>query len=168
MVPFGEQHREAIAGVRQRIWELYQELKAYRQQPQASQQAVLTARFDAWCAARTGYPSVDAVLTEMAAHRADLLRVLERPEVPLHNNVSESHLREYVTKRKVSGGTRSGAGRRCRDTFASLKKTCRCLGVNFWEYVQDRVRGVSQVPQLTELMRRAAAAHRGGVVAALA
>lgn len=94
MVPFGERHREAIAGVRQRIWELYQELKAYRQQPQASQQAVLMARFDALCAARTGYPSVDAVLTEMAAHRADLLRVLERPEVPLHNNVSESHIRE--------------------------------------------------------------------------
>jgi Transposase IS66 family len=168
MVPFGERHREAIAGVRQRIWELYQELKAYRQQPQASQRAVLAARFDALCAARTGYPSVDAVLTEMAAHRADLLRVLERPEVPLHNNVSESHIREYVTKRKVSGGTRSGAGRRCRDTFASLKKTCRCLGVNFWEYVQDRVRGGSQVPQLAELLRRAATACRGAVVAALA
>jgi hypothetical protein len=94
MVPFGERHREAIAGVRQRIWELYQELKAYRQQPQASQRAVRAARLDALCAARTGYPSVDAVLTEMAAHRAELLRVLERPEVPLHNHVSESHLRE--------------------------------------------------------------------------
>jgi hypothetical protein len=167
MVPFGEQHRVAIAGVRQRIWELYQDLKAYRQQPQVSQRAVLTARLDALCAARTGYPSVDAVLTEMAAHRADLLRVLERPEVPLHNNVSESHIREYVTKRKVSGGTRSDAGRRCRDTFASLKKTCRCLGVNFWEYVQDRVRGGGQVPQLAELVR-SAAARPGGVVAALA
>ena len=97
----------------------------------------------------------------MAAHRADLLRVLERPEVPLHNNVSESPIREYVTKRKVSGGTRSAAGRRCRDTFASLKKTCRCLGVNFWEYVQDRVCGGSQIPQLTELMRRAAAPREG-------
>jgi Transposase IS66 family len=167
MVPFGERHREVIAGVRQRIWELYQELKAYRQQPQASHKTRLEARFDALCAARTSYPSVDAVLTEMAAHRADLLCVLERPEVPLHNNVSESHIREYVTKRKVSGGTRSAAGRRCRDTFASLKKTCRCLGVNFWEYVQDRVRGRSQVPQLAELVRRAAA-RRGGVVAALA
>lgn len=167
LVPFGEQHRVAIAAVRQRIGELYQELKAYRQQPQTAQRTVLTARFDALCAARTGYPSVDAVLTEITAHRAELLRVLERPEVPLHNNVSESHLREYVTKRKVSGGTRSEAGRRCRDTFTSLKKTCRCLGVNFWEYVQDRVRGRSQVPPLAELVRRAAA-PRGGVVAALA
>jgi Transposase IS66 family/FAD binding domain of DNA photolyase len=165
--PFGERHREAIAGVRQHLWELYQDRKAYRQLPQASHKAVRTPRFDAWCAARTGYPSVDAVRTERAAHRADLLRVLERPEVPFHPNVSESHLREYMTKRKVSGGTRSGPGRRCRDTFTSLQKTCRCLGVNFWEYVQDRVRGRHPVPQLAELVRRASAS-RGGVVAALA
>ena len=43
MVPFGEQHRQAIAAVRQRIWELYQDLKAYRHHPQAAQPAVLTA-----------------------------------------------------------------------------------------------------------------------------
>ena len=67
-------------------------------------------------------------LPEMAAPKADLLRVLEQPQVPLHNNVAESHIREYVTKRKVSGSTRNTAGRRCRDTFASLKKTCRALG----------------------------------------
>jgi hypothetical protein len=163
MVPFGERHRQAIAGVRQRIWELYQELKAYRQQPQASQQAVLTARFEALCAGRTGYPSVDGVLEEMAVHKADLLRVLQRPEVPLHNNVSESHIREYVTKRKVSGGTRSEAGRRCRDTFASLKKTCRALGVNFWEYVQDRVRGRGFIPCLAELLRVRAGPSCAGV-----
>lgn len=153
MVPFGEQHRQAIAGVRQQIWELYQELKAYRQQPQASQRPALESRFDALCAGRTCFPSVNAVLDEMAAHKADLLRVLERPEVPLHNNVSESHIREYVTKRKVSGGTRSEAGRRCRDTFASLKKTCRALGVNFWAYLQDRVRDRQLIPRLAELLR---------------
>jgi hypothetical protein len=95
--------------------------------------------------------------------------VLERPEVPLHNNVSEGHIREYVTRRKVSGGTRSEAGRRCRDTFASLKKTCRCLGVNFWEYLQDRVRGLGVVPRLRELIHgRAGDAQVGEVVAASA
>jgi hypothetical protein len=69
--------------------------------------------------------------------------------------------------RKVSGGTRSEAGRRCRDTFASLKKTCRCLGVHFWEYVQDRVRGRGLVPRLAELIRsRAEGAGAAVVVAA--
>ncbi len=67
----------------------------------------------------------------MRDHQADLLRVLERPEVPLHNNAMESDIREFVKRRKLSGGTRNEAGRRCRDTFASLKKTCRKLGVRF-------------------------------------
>jgi uncharacterized protein YukE len=151
--------------VRQRIWEVYQDLKAYRQQPRASPPAVLTARLDALCAAWTGYASVAAVLTAMAAHRADRLRVLERPEVPFHNNVSASPIREYVTKRKVSGGTRRDTGRRCRDTLARLQKTCRGLGVNLWEYVQDRVRGRKVVPQLAELVRRAAAKSDGQVAA---
>src|SRR6201997_1912289 len=90
----------------------------------------------------------------MRGHRAALLRVLERPEVPLHTNRSESHLRDYVKKRKISGGTRSELGRQARDTFASLKKTCRELGVNFWAYLQDRVRGAGQIPRVADLIRQ--------------
>jgi hypothetical protein len=154
MVPYSDQHRTAIEAVRQRIWELYRDLKAYRQTPDASQTPVLEARFDALCAQRTGFPSIDGVLKEMEDHRADLLRVLERPELPLHNNLSEGHVRDYVKKRKISGSTRSASGRRARDSFASLKKTCRRLGVNFWAYLQDRVRGLGQIPPLATLIRQ--------------
>jgi Transposase IS66 family len=72
-------------------------------------------------------------LKEMRDHQADWLRVLERPEIPLHNNAMESDIREFVKRRKISGGTRSDPGRRCRDTFATLKKTCRKRGVRFWD-----------------------------------
>ena len=85
--------------------------------------------------------------------------------VPLHTNRSEGHLRDYVKKRKISGGTRSEWGRRARDTFASLKKTCRELGVNFRAYLQDRVRGAGQVPRLADLIGRKAeetAARKAG------
>jgi hypothetical protein len=117
---------------------------------------VLEARFDALVEQRTGYPNSDGVLQEMRAQRADLRRVLERPEVPLHNNARESDSRAFVKRRKLSGGTRNGAGRRCRDTFASLKKACRKLGVRFWAYLQDRVRGLGQIPRLAELLRQKA------------
>jgi len=40
--------------------------------------------------------------------------------------------------RKISGGTRSDLGACCRDDFASLKKTCRKLGISFWDYLGDR------------------------------
>jgi hypothetical protein len=156
LVPHNDAHRAAIAHVRGHIWELYQDLKAYRAQPDEAQRPVLQARFDALVEQRTGYPSIDGVLKAMRDHKADLLRVLERPEVPLHNNGMESDIREYVKRRKISGGTRSAAGRRCRDTFASLKKTCRKLGVRFWDYLQDRVRGLGQIPCLADLIRQKA------------
>lgn len=156
LVPHNDQHRAVIAKVRSQIWELYQDLKAYRAKPDEAQPPVLEARFDALVEQRTGYPSIDGVLKEMRDQRADLLRVLERPEVPLHNNAMESDIREFVKRRKISGGTRNDAGRRCRDTFASLKKTCRKLGLRFWDYLQDRVRGLGKIPRLTELIRQKA------------
>jgi transposase IS66 family protein len=160
MVPYNEAHRAAIEAVRQQIWELYQDLKAYRQQPKPSGKQALEARFDLLVGQKTNYPaSIGNVLKEMREHKADLLRVLERPEVPLHNNAMESDIRGYVKTRKISGSTRSETGRRCRDTFASLKKTCRKLGVSFWSYLQDRLRGLGTIPRLAELIRQRAAAE---------
>jgi hypothetical protein len=156
LVPHNDDHRRAIEAVRGQIWDFYRDLKAYREQPTDAARPALEGRFDVLCDQRTGYPSIDGVLKEMRANRADLLRVLERPVVPLHNNGSESDIREYVTKRKISGGTRSDSGRQCRDTFASLKKTCRKLGVRFWDYLQDRVRGLGQVARLADLIRQRA------------
>jgi len=163
MVPYHEAHRAVIEKIRGQIWELYQDLKAYRQQPDAAQKPLLEARFDALCDQKTGYPSIDGVLKEIRDHKADLLRVLARPEVPLHNNGCESDIREYVKKRKISGSTRSPAGRRCRDTFTSLKKTCRKLGVNFWNYLQDRLRGLGKIPRLPDLIRERAMSCRASL-----
>src|SRR6516165_7898649 len=160
MVPYYDAHRTLIEKIRDQIWALYQDLKAYRQQPDVAQKPLLEARFDALCAQKTGYPSIDGVLKEMRDHQADLLRVLERPEVPLHNNAAESDIREYVKKRKISGGTRSTLGRRCRDTFTSLKKTCRKLGVNFWNYLHDRLGGLAKIPRLADLIWERAANQR--------
>jgi len=157
-VPYNEVHRAALEQVRQQIWELYQDLKAYRERPDAAQKATLEARFDALVGQTTDFPaSIGGALKEMRDHKADLLRVLERPEVPLHNNGTESIIRGYVKTRKISGSTRSDAGRRCRDTFASLKKTCRKLGVSFWSYLCDRISGLGTIPRLAALIRQRAA-----------
>jgi Transposase IS66 family len=153
MIPFNDKHRTAIELVREQIWVLYKDLKAYRAKPEPVNKASLEARFDALVEQKTDFTTINGVLKEMLEHKAELLRVLERPEVPLHNNGMESDIRGYVKVRKISGGTRSDAGRRCRDTFASLKKTCRKLGVSFWSYLRDRVRGLGQVPRLADLIR---------------
>lgn len=97
------------------------------------------------------------VLQRLHGKKDELLLVLDFPAVPLHNNHNEGDVREYAKKRKVSAGTRSDLGRRCRDTFLSLKKTCRKLGQSFWAYLQDRIHGWKQILPLAELMQRAAA-----------
>src|SRR5205085_2156766 len=84
---FNDAHRQQVEQVRTRIWELYKRLKAYRQAPAEAQRKALEKEFDELVGQRTGYPSIDGVLKEMAAHRAGLLRVLERPELPPHNNL---------------------------------------------------------------------------------
>jgi hypothetical protein len=157
VIPYDETHRVAIEQVRQQIWELYQDLKGYREKPEPTAKTSLETRFDALAGQQTIYTtSIGQVLKEMRDHRADLLRVLERPEVPLHNNGTESDIREYVKKRKISGSTRSDEGRRCRDTFASLKKTCRKLGVSFWAFLVDRIQGAGKIARLSDLIRQKA------------
>jgi hypothetical protein len=164
LVPYNEEHRVAVEKVRQQIWELYRDLKNYRAAPDPTAKPILTARFDAVVDQKTNYPtSIGQVLKEMRAHQADLLCVLERPEVPLHNNGMESDIRGYVKVRKISGGTRSEAGRRCRDTFSSLKKTCRKLGVSFWAYLKDRIRGRGQIAWLPDLIRARAVKESAAV-----
>ncbi len=123
LVGFNEEQRAALEAVRTTLWALYRDLQAFRQQPTAEARTPLAARFDALCATRTCFASLNHALDRMARNKPELLRVLERPDLPLHNNLSEGDIREYVKRRKISGGTRSESGRRGRDTFASLKKT---------------------------------------------
>jgi hypothetical protein len=82
--------------------------------------------------------------------------VLERPEIPLNTNGSENDIRCQVTKRKVSAGTRSDAGRDCRDAFLGLSKTCAKLGIAFWHYLGSRlaVSNLPNVPLLPDLVRQ--------------
>jgi hypothetical protein len=114
----------------------------------------LEQRFDTIFTQKTRFATLNQTLKRIHRNKAELLLVLERPDVPLHTNGSETDIRDYVKKGKVSGGTRSDEGRRCRDTFASLKKTCRKLGLSFWAYITDRIAAGNQIPPLPELVRQ--------------
>jgi hypothetical protein len=110
---------------------------------------------------QTSYASLDEARRRIYKNKSELLLVLDRPEIPLHNNESVTDIREYVKKRIISGSTRSDLGRQCRDTFTSLKKTCRKLGVAFWAYLGDRLGGDSLVPWLPDLTRQRVLASPG-------
>ena len=152
---FTEPHRAAQQKVRQLIWDFYADLKAYQANPDKRRRVALRARFDSIFRRRTGFATLDRLLARLHANKAELLMVLERPEIPLHTNGSENDIRCQVTRRKVSAGTRSDLGRDCRDAFLGLAKTCARHGVAFWDYLGSRLKvpGHTIVPPLAELVR---------------
>ena len=156
LIPLTTKHKQAVERVRDQIWRFYKRLQDYQAAPSEAKSKRLAAEFDRLFQQRTGYVALNDALALVHAKRDGLLAVLEYPHLPLHNNLSEGDIREYARLRKVSGGTRSDLGLRCRDTFLSLKKTCRKLGVSFWQFLKDRLTGAATIPPLPDLMRQAA------------
>lgn len=157
LVPLSDLQRTDLETVRGELWQLYFDLKAYKANPVSTQKSALAARFDALCRRKTCFAMLNQALKRLYRNKAELLLVLDRADLPLHNNLSEQDIRDYVIKRKISGGTRSDAGRRCRDTFTSLMKTCRKLGLSFWSYLRDRLTGEHAIAALPDLVRQKAA-----------
>jgi hypothetical protein len=137
---FTDQHRDAQKLVRDLIWRLYASLRGYQVKPTRRRAIALRARFDHVFRRRTGFATLDRLLARLHANKAELLLVLEQPEIPLHTNGSENDIRCQVTRRKVSAGTRSDTGRDCRDAFLGLIKTCDKLGIAVWDYLGNRLR----------------------------
>ena len=150
LVGFNQRQRQAIERTRARVWRFYKALKAYCRDPTPRRKAALDKRFDRLFSTRTGFATLDRLLMRLRANKDELLLALERPDIPLHTNGSENDIRCQVTKRKVSGGTRTDAGRDARDAFLGLMKTCDKLGVSFWDYLGSRLM-VADAPALMPL-----------------
>jgi Transposase IS66 family len=151
--------RKAVDLTRTLIWWFYADLKAYKRDPDRRRARMLRARFDRIFTRKTGYVMLDRLLARLHARKAELLRVLDRPDIPLHTNGSENDIRAVVTKRKISGGTVSEPGKIARDVMLGLLKTCAKLGVSFYRLLGDRlaVPNAPKILSLPTLVRLAAA-----------
>lgn len=158
LLPANQPQRNAVEVTRRMIWWLYGRLKAYKLAPRPQEAADLAAVFDRIFRRKTGYASLDNLLKRLRGRKDELLRVLERPEIPLNTNASENDIRTVVTKRKVSGGTVSQRGRDARDVMLGLAKTCKRLGLSFFDYIGDRI-GIDglKIPPLASLVNPAPA-----------
>jgi hypothetical protein len=153
LIPYMENNRLAQELVREQIWQFYQDLKAYKKAPSKDKKLALATRFDEIFTQKTCFQSLNLALERLYKNKQELLLVLLRPEIPLHNNLSENDIRDYVKKRKISATTRSDAGRKARDTMLSLKKTCQKLGFSFFGYLLDSISLTNLIPPLPQLIR---------------
>jgi hypothetical protein len=152
LTPWVEPHRVALCDFLAQFWDFYDQLLVYREQPSAVERVRLAAAFDSLFATKTAYWALNDRIAKTRAKKEALLLVLDHPEIPLHNNAAELGARQRVRKRDVSFGPRTVEGATAWDTFLSLADTTRKLGVSFYHYIHDRIRGEEQIPPLADLI----------------
>jgi len=154
--PCVPQHRQLLEAFREKYWNYYRQLRAYRQAATPEQAASLRDQFDDLFSTVTGYDALDQRIAKTKADKEHLLLVLKHPEIPLHNNPAELDARRRVRKRVVSYGPRSEQGVKAWDTLQTLFGTAKKLGVNSFQYIRDRISGARQMPALADLIQQRA------------
>jgi hypothetical protein len=81
---FTEHQRVAQKRVRSLMWRFYADLETYRINPTPRRRRQLRARFNRIFCRRTGFVTLDRLLARLHANKAELLEVLDRPDIPLH------------------------------------------------------------------------------------
>jgi hypothetical protein len=158
LTPFVDYHRQLLQDFQKQFWTYYHDLQAYRSNPVPEQALKLSQTFDDLFGQVTGYDELDKRIAKSKAKKDRLLKVLQHPEIPLHNNPAELAARRRVRKRDISFGPRTADGLAAWDTFMSLAATCKKLGVSFYAYIYDRVAAVYALPSLADLIRQRAPA----------
>jgi hypothetical protein len=150
--PVVPHHRELLENFRGQYWNYYDDLLNYKQAPTSEATTQLSQQFDQLFSTVTGYAALDDRIAKTRAKKDTLLMVLQHPELPLHNNPAELAARRRVRKRDVSFGPRTKAGKKAWDTFQSLAETTKKLGVNFYQYIFDRVSKANLVSPLADVI----------------
>jgi len=155
MSPFLNHHKSILCEFLNELWNFYELLTRYKENPSEPVKKHIQQRFDSLFSTVTGYRTLDERIALTRKKKVSLLMVLDYPEVPLHNNCAEIAVREGVIKRKISYGTRSELGRLAWENMLSIMDTCRKLGVSFYKYTQDIFSGSCSLPRLSDLISMA-------------
>jgi len=92
IIPYNDKERKALQEIREQLWKLHNDLKACKAAPTEAEKQELAARFDTLFTTKTCDATLNLALKRLHANKSELLRVLERPEIPLHNNLSEQDI----------------------------------------------------------------------------
>lgn len=154
--PFVLIHQQTLTDFRDQYWAYYTELLIYKRDPTPEKKKWLSTRFDEIFSTTTDYDDLDDRIAKTLAKKTELLRVLELPQLPLHNNEAELGARVQARARDISFQTRSLKGTKIKDTFMTINQTAKKLGVSFYDYVYDRVSGQFKLPSLADLITQKA------------
>lgn len=132
------------------IWEAYRKLKEFVATGMGKEDVEIL--YDKIVSMTSSSPKIAEVITNFRNYREEMLKALDYPVVPLHNNGSEQSIREMVKRRDISGSTKSEEGQKFRDGLATIKQTCRKLGISLYHFVSQHFQRAA--PDLSDLVRR--------------
>jgi len=154
--PILEIHQQKLAGFQGLYWEYYKALLKYQKNPCPDKKAWLLKRFDELFATTTDYEDLNDRIAKTLAKKTELLRVLELPQLPLHNNAAELGARRQARTRDISFQTRNEKGTKIKDSFMSLAETAKKLGISLYDYIYDRVSGDFNMPSMANVIAQKA------------
>jgi hypothetical protein len=120
--------------VRGAIWNLYAKLKEAALTQTGKEE--VHQLYDQLVAMNSISPGINEVIASFAQYREEMLKALDHPGLPLHNNDSERDIRGVAKRRNISGTTKSEEGKAFRDGLITLKQTCARLGLSFCGYLK--------------------------------
>lgn len=129
--PEAEKDIEQVRGI---IWDLYDKVEEASCSQQGKEE--VHKLYGQLVAMRSISPGVNKVIASFAKYREEMLKALDHPGLPLHNNDSERDIRGVAKRRNISGSTKSEEGKAFRDGLITLKQTCARLGISFMGYLR--------------------------------
>jgi len=150
--PVVHEHQQQLENFLQQFWDYYQKLAIYKRNPSPQQAVILKTEFDCLFSTKTGYNDLDQRIAKSKAKKQELLVVLEHPEVPLHNNLSENGARVEKRRQDISLQTITPEGTQAKDTMMSIVETCKKLGISAMEFIHDRVNQLGKFPKLADMI----------------
>jgi FtsZ-binding cell division protein ZapB len=144
-----EHHAEMLVEFLMEAWKTVSLIEDYQQKPTGKLRKVILRRIDQLFINPSAWVLLDKQKKLTASKLDKLLYPLINSVIPTNNNLAERDLRGRIIKRKISLFNQTLNGARRWDFWYSLKETTRKLGLNFWEFIEDRLFLRFKVPALT-------------------
>jgi hypothetical protein len=151
--PVVKGHQELCSQFLTSYWDYYHKLLEYKKQPLQETAKKLEVEFNDLFKPETNYAQLNVCIQRTVKNKEQLLGVLKYPKLPLHNNTSELGARQKARKRDISLHTMTETGTKVQDAWMTIVQTAFKLGVNIYEYINERIQNISnKTPSLAEII----------------
>ncbi len=145
LIPKIKAHQKILSDFIDQYWQYYNNLIEYKEHsgilrtnPDKSRQ-ILRQKFCDLFVSNKKYFQLNDCIERTLSNREQLLVVLDHPEIPLHNNLSELGARRKVRKRDISLHTMTKKGTLVQDAWMTIVQTATQLGVDIFKYIVDKI-----------------------------